>query len=148
MWENFKLDGQYFNIIRGETKVSDSIKAVPLAAMPEIYKHTANLTKRYGDRMFDTDDSAKKFIKNVAYVGTIMTHYRHQPANFAKPTEWAFPCRAGETIAVIDYNGDVRAGEMLDKFASLKDFDYDFSALWKDNARTNELEEIDGGRAC
>ena len=29
MWENFQLDGQYFNIIRGETLVGDEIKQVP-----------------------------------------------------------------------------------------------------------------------
>src|SRR5919106_5885105 len=29
MWENFRLDGHYFNIIRGETKAGDSIKQVP-----------------------------------------------------------------------------------------------------------------------
>ena len=84
----------------------------------------------------------------AAYIGTITTHYRHQHANFAKKTEWKFPCTAGETIAVIDYNGDVRACELLEKFASLRDFDYDFSALWNAESRQAELEKIDEGRAC
>jgi MoaA/NifB/PqqE/SkfB family radical SAM enzyme len=148
LWENFKLDGQYFNIIRGETKVGDSIKQVPVESLPKIYKQAADLTKRYSERMFAADDAAKKFVKSVAYVGTILTHYRHQHANFAGPTAWKFPCTAGETTAVIDYNGDVRACELLDKFASLKDFDFDFSALWNDNSRATELEKIDGGQAC
>jgi Fe-coproporphyrin III synthase len=148
LWKNFRLDGQYFNIIRGETKVGDSIKQVPAEALPKIYKHAANLTERYSKRIFAADDPAKKFVKTVAYVGTILTHYRHQQANFAEPTPWKFPCTAGETTAVIDYNGDVRACELLDKFASLKDFDFDFSALWENNLRIAELEKIDGGRAC
>lgn len=148
LWENFRLDGQYFNIIRGETKVGDSIKQVPLEALPGIYKRAADLTERYGERMFAADDSSKRFVKTVAYVGTILTHYRHQHANFAEPTAWKFPCTAGETTAVIDYNGEVRACELLDKFASLKDFDFDFAALWKDNSRSAELEKIDGGRSC
>ncbi len=148
LWENYKLDGQYFNIIRGETKVGDSIKEVPNEALLKIYKQAANLTKRYAERMFADDDSAKRFIKSVAYVGTIMTHYRHQHSNFAKETKWSFPCTAGETVAVIDYNGDVRACELLDKFASLKDFEYDFSMLWDANERQAELEKIDGGKAC
>lgn len=148
LWENFRLDGQYFNIIRGETKAGEAIKAVPVEALPEIYKHTANLTKRYGDRMFAGDDPSRKFIKNVAYVGTIMTHYRHQHANFAEPSAWAFPCTAGETIAVIDYNGDVRACELREKFASLRNFDFDFEALWNTQSRQTEVNQIDGGRAC
>ena len=74
--------------------------------------------------------SSRRFVKNVAYVGTITTHYRTQHANFLKSTAWSFPCTAGETIAVIDYNGDVRACELREKFASLKDYDFDFGALW------------------
>lgn len=148
LWDNFKLDGQYFNIIRGETKADESIKEVPNDALPGIYKQAADLTKRYSERMFASDDSSKRFIKQVAYVGTIMTHYRHQHANFAEKTEWSFPCTAGETVAVIDYNGDVRACELLDKFASLKDFEYDFSKLWNNNERQEELAKIDGGKAC
>ena len=148
LWQNFKLDGQYFNIVRGETKVGDSIKAVPFEALTKIYQYTSGLTERYSERMFSADDSAKKFIKQVAYVGTIMTHYRTQHANFENPAPWAFPCTAGETSAVIDYNGDVRACELLDKFASLKDFDFDFGKLWEVTARQDELTKIDGGNAC
>ena len=148
LWEKFRLDGQYFNIIRGETKAGDDIKAVPVDVLPKIYKKAANLTKRYAQRMFAADDGQKRFVKSVAYVGTIMTHYRHQHANFARETKWSFPCTAGDTVAVIDYNGDVRACELLEKFASLTDFDYDFSALWNDNSRQAELDSIDGGKSC
>ncbi len=148
LWKKYKLDGQYFNIIRGETKVGDEIKEVPNDALPAIYKQAADITKRYSERMFAEDDSSKRFIKSVAYVGTIMTHYRHQHSNFEKKTEWSFPCTAGETVAVVDYNGDVRACELLDKFASLKDYDYDFGKLWNAQERQNELEKIDGGKSC
>ncbi len=148
LWSNYRLDGQYFNIIRGETKAGEQIKAVPPGSLPEIYRHAANLTKRYADRMFAEDDSQRRFIKSVAYVGTIMTHYRHQHANFSRKSAWSFPCTAGETVAVIEYNGDVRACELLEKFASLSDFDYDFSALWDHNSRQEELTRIDGGKTC
>jgi len=148
MWRNYKLDGQYFNIIRGETLVGEEIKQVPHEVLPEMYAKVANLTKRYGDRMFADDDASKRFVKNVAYVGSITTHYRTQHANFQQSTPWPFPCTAGETTAVIDYNGDVRACELREKFATLADFDYDFSALWAAQSRTNELVAIDGGKAC
>lgn len=148
MWSNFKLDGQYFNIIRGETLVGEEIKQVPAEVLPSMYRHVSMLTKRYGDRMFAKDDASKRFVKNAAYVGAITTHYRTQHANFAKPTDWGFPCTAGETTAVIDYNGDVRACELREKFATLADFDYDFGALWSAQSRERELVEIDGGKAC
>ncbi len=148
MWQNYQLDGQYFNIIRGETLAGEQIKQVPHEVLPAMYATVAKLTKRYGDRMFADDDASKRFVKNVAYVGSITTHYRTQHANFQQPTPWPFPCTAGETTAVIDYNGDVRACELREKFATLADFDYDFGALWASQSRTDELTEIDGGKAC
>jgi len=148
MWQNFQLDGQYFNIIRGETLVGDEIKQVPAEVLPAMYEYISKLTKRYGDRMFAEDDASKRFVKNVAYVGAITTHYRTQHANFGTPTAWPFPCTAGETTAVIDYNGDVRACELREKFATLADFGYDFGALWAAHEREAELKEIDGGKAC
>lgn len=148
MWQNYQLDGQYFNLIRGETLVGEQIKQVPPEILPAMYAKVAKLTKRYGDRMFADDDASKRFVKNIAYVGTITTHYRTQHANFEQPTPWPFPCTAGETTAVIDYNGDVRACELREKFATLADFDYDFAALWSTQSRSDELMAIDGGKSC
>ena len=148
MWRNFRLDGQYFNIVRGETLVGDAIKKVPPEALPPMYAYISRLTKRYGDRMFAGDGGTTRFVKNLAYVGTITTHYRTQHENFVGPTAWPFPCTAGETIAVIDYNGDVRACELRQKFASLKDFGYDFAKLWDSEERLLEVKSIDGGKPC
>src|SRR5947209_2570558 len=148
MFENFRLDGHYFNIVRGETKAGKGIKQVPPEVLPALYARASALTKRYGERMFAADDAATRFVKAVAYVGAITTHYRTQRANFGEPTPWPFPCTAGETTAVIDYDGGVRACELRGKFASLADFDYDFGALWDAEGRRSELEAIDGGRAC
>ncbi|MGZ8842293.1 MAG: radical SAM protein [Pyrinomonadaceae bacterium] len=148
MWHSFQLDGQYFNIVRGETPAGEEIKQVPAEALPRMYTYVSELTKRYGDRMFADDDATRRFVKNVAYVGTITTHYRTQNANFDRSTAWPFPCTAGETIAVIDYNGDVRACELREKFATLRDYDYDFNALWNDHSREIELAAIDGGKTC
>lgn len=148
LWTEFRLDGQYFNVIRGDAKAGERIKSVPPEALAAIYRKAAELTRRYADRMFSEDNAERRFTKTLAYVGTIMTHYRHQHANFDSRTEWGFPCTAGETIAVVDYNGDVRACELLGKFATLRDFEYDFSSLWDSRARSEELLSIDGGKSC
>ena len=148
LWENFRLDGQYFNIIRGDTPAGDAIKNVPLEVLPEIYRRAACLTTRYASRMFADEEASRRFVKTIAYVGAITTHYRTQHANFQTPTPWPFPCTAGETVAVIDYNGDVRACELREKFATLADYDYDFGRLWEAEERRMELDAIDGGRAC
>jgi MoaA/NifB/PqqE/SkfB family radical SAM enzyme len=148
LWQDFRLDGHYFNIIRGETKAGAEIKEIPPGVLPGIYARASALTKRYGERMFADDDAASRFVKQLAYVGAITTHYRTQLANFGGPSAWPFPCTAGETTAVIDYNGDVRACELREKFATLADYDYDFRRLWEAGGRLSELGEIDGGRAC
>ena len=148
LWENFSLDGHYFNIIRGETLVGEEIKRVPADILPAMYARASALTKRYGERMFADDEASRRFVKNIAYTGTITTHYRTQHDNFTGPTPWPFPCTAGETTAVIDYNGDVRACELREKFATLADYDFDFGALWAAQGRQAELTAIDGGQAC
>lgn len=148
MWISFRLDGHYFNIVRGETLVGEEIKQVPAEVLPAMYEQVSKLTRRYGDRMFADDEGSRRFVKNVAYVGAITTHYRTQHANFRGPNPWPFPCTAGETTAVIDYNGDVRACELREKFATLADYDYDFGALWSAQERASELKTIDGGKAC
>lgn len=148
MWENYRLDGQYFNIVRGETLFGEQIKQVPPEVLPALYAHVSKLTKRYGDRMFAHDDPTKRVVKNAVYAGAIITHYRTQHANFQRSTAWPFPCTAGETAVVIDYNGDVRACELRERFATLANFDYDFGALWAANERQAELAAIDGGKTC
>jgi MoaA/NifB/PqqE/SkfB family radical SAM enzyme len=148
LWRNFELDGHYFNLVRGETKAGDAIKRVPAEVLPAMYARVAALTKRYGERMFAEDDAATRFVKSVAYVGAITTHYRTQHDNFAAPEPWPFPCTAGETTVVIDYNGDVRACELREKFGSLREHGFDFGGLWAAEGRRTELEAIDGGRAC
>ncbi|HEY6332468.1 MAG TPA: hypothetical protein VI756_24300, partial [Blastocatellia bacterium] len=148
LWKSLKLDGHYFNIIRGSAPVGDAIKQVPAEILPDLYARASFLTKQYGDRMFESDDTLTRFVKNIAYVGSITTHYRAEAANFAGRSEWPMPCTAGETTAVIDYNGDVRACELRAKFANLADYDYDFSALWAGEERVRELGEIDGGKQC
>jgi sulfatase maturation enzyme AslB (radical SAM superfamily) len=67
MWANYRLDGQYFNIIRGETLVGETIKQVPPEVLPAMYAHASKLTKRYGERMFAADDASKRFVKNAVY---------------------------------------------------------------------------------
>jgi hypothetical protein len=42
----------------------------------------------------------------------------------------------------------VRACELRAKFATLKDYDFDFSALWAAHSRAQEVKAIDGGKAC
>lgn len=148
LWRDYRLDGHYFNLIRGDAQAGEEIKRIPVDILPGLYRRASELTKRYGDRMFAGDTAAARLVKNIAYVGAITTHYKIEASNFEHSKAWPMPCTAGDTTAVIDYNGDVRACELRGKFASLAEYDYDFGQLWSDQARQEELDRIDGGKSC
>jgi hypothetical protein len=94
MWEGFRLTDTTSTSCAAKLLSGKRFKHVPAEVLPEMYSYISQLTKRYGDRMFANDDASKRFVKNVAYVGTITTHYRTQHANFQKSSAWSFPCTA------------------------------------------------------
>ena len=65
----------------------------------------------------------------------------HSAANFNATTAWPLPCTAGENNSRIDYNGDVRACEVREKFATLLIYDYDFGALGGSGASVRERRQ-------
>jgi len=63
---------------------------------------------------------------NVAYVGTITTHYRtHTQTSIARLL--AVPCTAGEPLRNFDYNGVYARASCVRSFGTLADHDYDFA---------------------
>ena len=49
---------------------------------------------------------------------------------------------------MIDYNGDVRACELREKFATLREYTITISKTLGSSRKTDELDAIDEGRAC
>ncbi len=52
------------------------------------------------------------------------------------------PCTAGETSAVIDFDGRIRACELRKPLGNLRDFDMNLKAFWETAARKNEPRQI------
>ena len=98
MWHNFRLDGQYFNIVRGETLVGEEIKQVPPDVLPGCTRTFRNLPSATATACLPMTTPGKRFVKNVAYVGTITTHYRTQHANFDRSTPGHFPARPAKRL--------------------------------------------------
>lgn len=48
-----------------------------------------------------------------------------------------FDCLAGKGFVVIESNGDVKFCELQDKFANLKDYNYNFKELWAKKPKNN-----------
>jgi MoaA/NifB/PqqE/SkfB family radical SAM enzyme len=141
MWDNYRLDGQYFNIIRGETLVgrTDQTSATGSFAghvRARFETHQAlrrtNVCRRRRRQAFCEECRLRRD-----------DHHSlpHAARKLSATNTMAVSMHGRRNDAVIDYNGDVRACELREKFASLADFDYDFGALWaQTSARRNSRD--------
>src|SRR5262249_62305934 len=57
-------------------------------------------------------------------------------------TRWPMRCPAGETSAVIDFDGRIRACELRKPLGNLRDFDMNLKVFWETPARADEPQQI------
>jgi Fe-coproporphyrin III synthase len=141
VYNELPVDGQYVQLIRGNP-LDPSLKRIPLGRLKEIYDFVRVLYEKYAERMFRHFGPLTRCTAKTFYAGTLALHNKIQFANYLQSTQWPMACTAGETLCVIDYNGDVRACELRGKLANLRDYDYDFSRFWADRLRQQELKQI------
>lgn len=134
-------DGHYFNLIRGEAK-DPGLKNVHREKLRRIYAELPRIQWSYAEGMFDDRNRIVKWIKKAVYVGTLTFHHRTQFENLDTKSAWAMPCTAGETSAVIDFDGRVRACELRQPLGNLRDNDMDFQVFWESSARRAEPGQI------
>jgi Fe-coproporphyrin III synthase len=134
------VDAHYFNLIRGDAK-DPRLKQLQREALRKIYPSVAEIQWHYAERLFD-GNRLLKWMKKAAYVGTLAFHHRTQFENADGSSKWAMPCTAGETSAVIDFDGRVRACELRQPVGNLRDHDMDFKLLWESSSRREEPGRI------
>lgn len=136
------LDGQYFQIIRGDPKEPE-LQGVSRDRLAAFYGAVKPIHERYGRRLGERHGGALKGrIKEFLYTQTLYFYYTVQEENYERSTRWPMPCRAGQTILVIDYNGEVRACELRGKVSNLRDVGCDFSRLYPSPAMQRETAQI------
>lgn len=134
-------DGHYFNLIRGDVK-DPALKRVEREKLRRIYPHLADIQGSYAEGMFDDRNRLVKWFKKALYVGMLTFHHRTQFENLEGPARWPMPCTAGETSAVIDFDGRVRACELRKPLGNLRDFDMNLKVFWETPARKSEPGQI------
>ena len=139
--QNCRVDGHYFNIIRGSAK-DPSLKRIPTERLPELYDEIRKIYAHYARIATRHSGGVAHRIGRAYYEGVLAFHNKVQLANMESPQPWPMPCTAGETSIVIDYNGGVRACELRGGLGSLRDFDCDFQKFWQSEARRNEPASI------
>jgi hypothetical protein len=73
-------------------------------------------------------------------MGHLICQYRTQWWVHTENEKWGFPCRAGEAISVIDYNGEARVCELREVSVNLGEFDYDFKMAMDSTIMLSERE--------
>jgi MoaA/NifB/PqqE/SkfB family radical SAM enzyme len=134
-------DGHYFNLIRGNAK-DPGLKSVEREKLRKIYRRLPEIQWGYAEGMFDDRNRLLKWIKKAVYVGTLTFHHRTQFQNLDRATRWPMPCTAGETSAVIDFDGRIRACELRKPIGNLRDFDMNLNVFWETPARQQEPSQI------
>ena len=134
------VDAHYFNLIRGDAK-DPELKEIQRAALRKIYPRVAAIQWRYAEGLF-AGNPLTKWLKKAAYVGTLAFHHRLQFQNAEESVRWPMACTAGETSAVIDFDGRVRACELRQPIGNLRDHDMNFKVFWESSARKNEPAQI------
>ena len=134
-------DGHYFNLIRGDAK-DPGLKDVQREKLRRIYRELPRIQWTYAEGMFDDKSRLLKWIKKAAYVGTLTFHHRTQFENMQSRHRWAMPCTAGETSAVIDFDGRVRACELRAPIGNLREHGMDFHVFWESASRKEEPRQI------
>jgi Fe-coproporphyrin III synthase len=139
--QNCRVDGHYFNIIRGNAK-DPALKKIPADRLPELYRRARKIYRTYASSLYRRRRGLEKILAEACYEGTLAFHNKVQLENIESPHPWPMPCTASQTSIVIDYNGDVRACELRSKLASLRDFDCDFGKFWTASTRREESGRI------
>lgn len=140
--ENADLDGQYFQIIRGDAK-NPELKKVDRRHVRDFYTRIKPLHEHYGRKLSERKGGKLKgWLKKHYYTETLYFHYTLQERNYDGPSPWPMRCSAGNTILVIDHNGDIRACELRGKISNLRDVGCDFSRLFPSREFSRETLQI------
>lgn len=136
--ERFDLDGHYFQIIRGEP-MDSALLEVHKDTLERLYEDLKPLYRHYATKL----GRRKGFLGKAGYLGVLGLYHEIQAANFDRHHRWPMPCTAGQTIAVVDANGDLRSCELRERLGNLRDYDCDWSRFWDSRARADEVDAIE-----
>ena len=141
MRDQFDLDGHYFQVIRGEP-LDPAPLEVHRESIASLYRELQPIYRHYAERIERKKKGIRAPLARVSYLGTLNLYHQIQAANLERDERWPMPCTAGQSIAVVDANGNLRACELRGSLGNLRDFDCDWNLFWQSKARSAELDAI------
>jgi MoaA/NifB/PqqE/SkfB family radical SAM enzyme len=137
---NYDLDGQYFQIIRGDPK-DPTLQTIQSQELKQIYESVLPSNIHYiskPTRKHSRLDALKKAFWKAGYIFS----YDTQLSNYSHGTKWKMPCTAGQTSIVIDYNADVRVCELRKPIGNLRQYNMEFNRFWNSVERRREVDSV------
>ena len=131
IFDNFDIDYHDFELLRGDYK-NKNLYLPSLEEIRKIHSSIVENRKRYIKR------KEANFLEYFATLSLLKLSQKLKERCLAKKKP-LFACSAGRNIAVLDANGDVKLCELLPAVGSLKDTNYDFSAVLN-LKKANELK--------
>lgn len=125
--ETFMLDGHSFEVIRGMPR-EDGMKSLPPDALYQVYQQVLPIQEQHLRRKTSRFPLPYRLWRRVMGTGKLVAQYRRQYQVFTQGARWPFSCRAGEDIAVVDYDGSLRVCELRDQSVRLDTYDWNFEA--------------------
>ena len=138
MRDRFDLDGHYFQIIRGEP-MDPELGEVSRLDLESLYRGLRPLHDHYAAKV----RARKGLLASATYLGVLSLYHEIQANNFDRHHRWPMPCTAGQNIAVVDANGDIRSCELRERLGNLRDYDGDWRRFWRSRERQDELSAIE-----
>jgi MoaA/NifB/PqqE/SkfB family radical SAM enzyme len=133
------VDGMMFEVMRGEPADS-SLKRPRI----EQFERIVEISLKVNDSLFSRRYPEERATR-LSYLQSVYGLQRE----WLREGKMSLECRAGRRLAVIEPNGDVRLCELLPSVGNLRDYGYDFGAVWSGAAAWRQRHEIASTRcAC
>ena len=152
--EEQPVGGHFFEVVRGDPMESH-LKSVPVDKLHAVYEAVLPIQDNYLRRSLSRQNVpfTRRLWRRMNNIGGLAFQYHVQYTNYGKNQQWNMDCVAGDAIAVIDYNANVRVCELREASLSLADHDYDFSKimqhqLMQSERRAAKSHECDCTHVC
>src|SRR5581483_11082679 len=111
LMEEADIDGQYFEVIRGDA-MDPALKKLSRQDLVKLHRKLMYFHEKYADHLFGKLSGPARHLGRMYYVGMLRFHFDLHEQNLQGPHQWPMRCTAGQTTIVIDHDGHFRACEM------------------------------------
>lgn len=139
--DKLEPDLHTFDFLRG-VPADSALTLPPEEKLPELCEKIKQVLRRYGG--YERLRKHHSMLKRV--YEAVLEDYYDQFLKIRREKRQIIPCVADRMTLVLGASGEVSLCEMLEPFASFRDFDYDFSALWNSEASRKARANVAAGK--